>query len=80
MAGERFSCGPHREISAVCTHPSFRGRGLASAAIRHLVQEHRAASSVSWLHVATTNLNAVRLYQRLGFETHATIQATRLAK
>ncbi|MCC5021789.1 MAG: hypothetical protein J6386_02845 [Candidatus Synoicihabitans palmerolidicus] len=33
MAGERFHAGDFREISGVCTHPAWQGRGLA----RHLM-------------------------------------------
>jgi len=29
MAGERMHAGSLREVSGICTHPDFRGRGLA---------------------------------------------------
>src|SRR5437879_6161741 len=29
MGGERFYAGSYREISGVCTHPDFQGRGFA---------------------------------------------------
>jgi hypothetical protein len=28
MTGERLGAGRLREVSAVCTHPDFQGRGL----------------------------------------------------
>jgi predicted GNAT family acetyltransferase len=67
MGGERLKLG-FTEISAVCTHPSFRGRGLAAAIIWRLVREHRKESVVSWLHVASVNRRAAELYLRMGFE------------
>ncbi|HWY90005.1 MAG TPA: GNAT family N-acetyltransferase, partial [Solirubrobacteraceae bacterium] len=37
MAGERFHLDGWTEISAVCTHPDHRGRGLASQLTRALI-------------------------------------------
>jgi predicted GNAT family acetyltransferase len=68
MGGERLKLDGFTEISAVCTHPSFCGRGLAAAIIWKLVREHRHEGVVSWLHVASTNRRAEELYLRLGFE------------
>ncbi|HXM90500.1 MAG TPA: GNAT family N-acetyltransferase [Candidatus Dormibacteraeota bacterium] len=56
------------EISGVCTHPTFRGRGLAAAIIWQVVREHRKEGVVSWLHVASANRRAAQLYLRMGFE------------
>ena len=80
MAGERFSAGSCREVSAVCTHPSARGQGLASAVMWRVIERHRAAGLVSWLHVATTNATAIRLYRSMGFVEHAIIRATRVRR
>jgi len=68
MGGERLKLDGFTEISAVCTHPSFRGRGLAAAIIWQVVREHRREGVVSWLHVASTNRRAAELYLRMGFE------------
>jgi len=68
MGGERLKLDGFTEISAVCTHPSFRGRGLAAAIIWQVVREHRKEGVVSWLHVASTNRRAEELYLRMGFE------------
>jgi GNAT superfamily N-acetyltransferase len=80
MAGERFSSGDCREISAVCTHPSWRGQGLASAVMWRLIQRQRAGGMLPWLHVAVTNTDALRLYRSMGFVEHATIRATRVTR
>jgi predicted GNAT family acetyltransferase len=47
MGGERLKLDGFTEISAVCTHPSFRGRGLAAAIIWQVVREHRKEGVVS---------------------------------
>jgi predicted GNAT family acetyltransferase len=68
MGGERLKLDGFTEISAVCIHPAFRGRGLAAAIIWQVVREHRKEGVVSWLHVASTNRRAQELYLRMGFE------------
>jgi hypothetical protein len=51
MGGERLQLDGYSEISAVCTHPSFRGQGFAAGLIWHLVRNHRCDVLVAWLHV-----------------------------
>ena len=68
MGGERLKLDGFTEISGVCTHPAFRGRGLAAAIIWQVVREHRKEGVVSWLHVASANRRAAQLYLRMGFE------------
>jgi predicted GNAT family acetyltransferase len=67
MGGERLKLDGFTEISGVCTHPTFRGRGLAAGIIWRLVREHRGEGMVSWLHVASSNRRAAELYLRMGF-------------
>jgi ribosomal protein S18 acetylase RimI-like enzyme len=67
MAGNRFRPVGYREISAVCTDPEFRGRGLGAALVRHVVALTRAEGDIAFLHVAQTNTSAIALYERLGF-------------
>jgi ribosomal protein S18 acetylase RimI-like enzyme len=74
MAGERFRFAGHTEISAVCTHPSARRRGLGAALTRHVALGILARGEVPFLHVATTNDNARRVYERLGFTTRRMTQ------
>ena len=69
MGGERLIAHPWREISGLCTHPNHPGGGLGTAIIIHLLALHRAEGSRSWLWVVETNLRAIALYHRLGFET-----------
>jgi ribosomal protein S18 acetylase RimI-like enzyme len=67
MAGERVHPPGWTEISAVCTDEQWRGLGLASRLVRAVAAEIRARSEVPFLHVLATNVNAIRLYQELGF-------------
>lgn len=67
MAGERLHPPGWTEISAVCTHPDFRGAGLATRLIRALVQQIRQRGERPFLHTTATNTNAIRLYESLGF-------------
>lgn len=67
MAGQRLHAGPYAEISAVCTHPDYLGRGYASHLLRHQAQRIRATGGIAFLHVKTDNVPAIRVYQALGF-------------
>jgi len=67
MAGERLHLDGWTEISAVCTAPSERGRGLASRLVGALVAGIHARSERAFLHVLTSNTDAIRLYEQLGF-------------
>jgi GNAT superfamily N-acetyltransferase len=68
MAGERLHPQGWTEISAICTDPAARGRGLASRLTRAVAHGIRRRGETPFLHVASSNENAVRLYHALGFE------------
>jgi len=69
MAGERVRFGNYAEVSAVCTDPEFRGRGLACKLVTAIVREMKARDETPVLHVRADNEGAIRLYERLGFRT-----------
>ena len=73
MTGQRLQPDGHTEISAVCTHPDARGRGLAAALTHHVASGIRARGEQAFLHVAETNVGARRVYERLGFTTRRMI-------
>jgi ribosomal protein S18 acetylase RimI-like enzyme len=73
MAGERMRMPGYCEISAVCTHPDFLGRGYAGTLIRQLVNAILERNEVPFLHVGSHNVRAISLYERLGFVTRRTI-------
>jgi ribosomal protein S18 acetylase RimI-like enzyme len=66
MAGERLHFTGWTEVSAVCTAPSHRGRGLASLLVLTLVARIHERRERALLHVWTANTDAFRLYERLG--------------
>ena len=69
MAGERLKPYGHTEISAVCTHPDYRGRGYASSLISVLIERIKKRNEIPFLHVRTENVGAIRVYEKLGFKT-----------
>jgi predicted GNAT family acetyltransferase len=80
MAGERMRFPGFTEVSAVCTHPDFRGRGLArrlSAAIAHRIQKR---GDQAFLHAWQTNRAAIALYESLGFALRAQVHVAELRR
>lgn len=71
MAGERLETEGHVEISAVCTHPDFLGRGYAAQLMTVLANEIAARGATPFLHVGDHNQRAIDLYVRLGFVERA---------
>lgn len=67
MAGERLVAGTLREISGVCTHPNFQGRGLARRLIQKLVCNQLRRGQTPFLQVTRENAGAQSLYVRMGF-------------
>ena len=70
MAGERMQAGSFREISGVCTHPAYQGRGLARRLMARLLALQRARGETTFLHVMSANAGARQLYERLGFRNY----------
>ncbi|MCC3158235.1 GNAT family N-acetyltransferase [Hymenobacter sp. 15J16-1T3B] len=67
MAGQRLQPSPYTEISAVCTHPAYLGRGYANQLVRFQVGRIIAAGCTPFLHVYEDNTPAYPLYLKLGF-------------
>ncbi|WP_345814505.1 GNAT family N-acetyltransferase [Paraburkholderia sp. PREW-6R] len=78
MAGERMKAGKYVELSAVCTDPDWRGRGLGTLLMNHLSFAMRARGETPFLHVFSTNTPALRLYGQLGFRLARTLHLTAL--
>lgn len=69
MAGQRLNPTPYAEISAVCTHPDYLGRGYAGKLLMNQVKRIKAASEIPFLHVKAENERAIKVYEKLGFVT-----------
>jgi ribosomal protein S18 acetylase RimI-like enzyme len=66
MAGERLHLPEFTEVSAVCTHPDFRGRGYGKRLVLAVMDGILKQDKTPMLHVRCHN-PAVRLYESLGF-------------
>jgi ribosomal protein S18 acetylase RimI-like enzyme len=67
LAGERMHPHGWTEISAVCTDPRYRKRGLSTRLVRAVGQGIRARGEIPFLHARADNHTAIRLYESLGF-------------
>ena len=69
MAGERLFAYPFREISGVCTRPGHEGRGFARNLVQLLIARQLQRNEMPFLHVVKANINAKRIYEKMGFES-----------
>jgi len=77
MAGTRLRLpGGWTEISAICTDPAYRGQGLAERLTLAVAHDIQARGEKPFLATLATNANAIRLYQRLGFEHRQDVEFT----
>ena len=67
MAGQRLSPSGFTEVSAVCTHPGFRGRGFARALVAVVARNVFDAGDVPFLTSFEANAGAIRVYEQVGF-------------
>ncbi|MER7190579.1 GNAT family N-acetyltransferase [Streptomyces flaveolus] len=67
LAGERLRLPGWTEISAVCTDPDHRGRGLATRLVRAVAAGIRERGDTPFLHAAASNTRAIGLYESIGF-------------
>ncbi|GAA2214528.1 GNAT family N-acetyltransferase [Nonomuraea monospora] len=74
MAGERLHPPGWTEISAVCTDPAHRGRGLATRLVLAVAAGIRDRGETPFLHASAANTHAISLYERLGFRLRRTTE------
>lgn len=67
MSGERMRTSGFTEISAVCTHPDYRGRGYAKQFVSQGGTEIVATGRTPFLHTYADNAVAIATYEKLGF-------------
>lgn len=71
MAGERMRMPGFTEVSGVCTHPDWRGRGLAGALMRIVCQAMLDRGDTPFLHAYAAHDKTIALYRTLGFDVRA---------
>lgn len=80
MAGKRLSPDPFTEISAVCTHPDFLGKGLSTKVVQVVIEEIQTEGKTPFLHVYPENTPAIKVYSKLGFQPRAMLRVYLLEK
>lgn len=80
MAGERMKPANYTEITAVCVHPSHRGRGYGQMLLSAVSRQIVARGEIPFLHVFSNNASAIALYRRQGMEIRRRLHVTVLRK
>lgn len=80
MAGERMKPAEYTEISAVCVHPSHRGRGYGQILLGEVSRQIRARGEIPFLHALSGNQSAIALYRRQGMHIRCRLHVTVLRK
>ncbi len=80
MAGERMKPAQYTEMTAVCVHPSHRGRGYGQMLLGAVSRQIVARGEIPFLHVFTSNHSAIALYRRQGMEIRRRLHVTVLKK
>lgn len=80
MAGQRTHPAGFTEVSAVCTHPDFRGRGYAKALVSAVARSIYDRGEVPFLGVKQDNASAKRVYQKIGFTVRRALYVTVLKR
>jgi len=80
MAGERMKPAHYTEMTAVCVHPSHRGRGYGQILLSAISRQIVSRGEIPFLHVFTSNHSAIALYRRQGMEIRRRLHVTVLKK
>ena len=80
MTGERMKPGKFVEMTAVCVHPEYRGRGYAQALLAAVARRIEARGEIPFLHVFSSNASAIALYRRQGMTIRRRLYVTALMK
>lgn len=73
MIGERLGTDGCTEMSAICTHPDFNGRGYARRLTAMLTNDTLKRGRTPFLHVSHENLRAKQMYERIGYRLRRNI-------
>jgi len=80
MAGERMKPANYTEMTAICVHPSHRGRGYGQMLLAEVSRQILARGEIPFLHVFTNNHSAIALYRRQGMEIRRRLHVTVLLR
>jgi predicted GNAT family acetyltransferase len=80
MAGERMKPANYTEMTAVCVHPSHRGRGYGQMLLAAISRQIAARGEIPFLHVFSNNDAAIALYRRQGMEIRRRLYVTVLQR
>ncbi|HVZ55418.1 MAG TPA: GNAT family N-acetyltransferase [Chitinophagaceae bacterium] len=73
MGGERMHVGECTEVSAICTHPDYRGLGYGAAMTHYLSRLVLEKGQRPFLHARADNVKAVEMYRKLGYDIRCDI-------
>lgn len=68
MGGERMHIDHFTEISAICTHPDYRGHGYGAQLVHFLSKQILEKGETPFLHVRIDNKNAIEVYEKMGYQ------------
>jgi predicted GNAT family acetyltransferase len=80
MAGERMKPANYTEMTAICVHPSHRGRGYGQILLAEISRQISARGEIPFLHVFSNNHSAIALYRRQGMEIRRRLHVTVLQR
>ncbi|MCA6113358.1 GNAT family N-acetyltransferase [Bradyrhizobium sp. WSM 1738] len=80
MIGERMKPANYTEMTAICVHPSHRGRGYGQMLLSAISRQIVSRGEIPFLHVFTNNHSAIALYQRQGMVIRRRFHVTVLKK
>jgi ribosomal protein S18 acetylase RimI-like enzyme len=74
MGGERLHLDGYTEVSAICTHPDYQGRGYGAKIVSFLTTDIIRKNEVPFLHAKMDNTTAMKAYMKSGYEIRKNIQ------
>jgi GNAT superfamily N-acetyltransferase len=80
MTGQRLGLNDFTEVSAVCTWPEFRGHGYANALVSDVANGVFQQNKTPILGVREDNVNAIRVYEKVGFKIRRSLQVAVLKR
>lgn len=73
MTGQRLNPFNYAEVSAVCTHPDYLGKGFARQLITNQLHRIQKTGGIPFLHVRSDNQRAIQIYEDMDFKVRTEI-------